>query len=141
MTSEDVSLVQHSFATAIPHADAVAQSFYTALFAGDPSLRAMFKGDMTEQRRKLMLTLGTVIQNLHQLDQVIYAITSLGVRHVQYGVKTRHYQLVGEALLDALIQHVPSFDVDCKAAWGRAYAVLSKTMIDAAEASEASKAA
>lgn len=141
MTPEDVSLVQQSFAKVIPNADAVAQSFYANLFAADPSLRAMFKGDLNEQRRKLMLTLGTVIQNLHQLDQVIYAITSLGVRHVQYGVKDRHYSLVGKALLEALGEHVPAFDADCRAAWGRAYALLSRTMMDAAAASQAGKAA
>jgi len=48
------TLVQTSFAQVEPIAEAAAELFYGRLFALDPSLRRLFKGDMTAQGRKLM---------------------------------------------------------------------------------------
>ena len=47
-------LVQESFATIAPIADDAAALFYRRLFELDPSLERMFKGNMAEQRRKLL---------------------------------------------------------------------------------------
>ena len=54
LTATQKSLVQESFATIAPIADDAAALFYRRLFEIDPSLRHMFRGDMAEQRRKLM---------------------------------------------------------------------------------------
>ena len=53
MTPRQVELVQSSWSAVEPIADAAAEMFYSKLFALDPSLRALFRGDMQEQGRKL----------------------------------------------------------------------------------------
>ena len=54
MTPESQRLVRDSFAKVAPIAPMAAMMFYDRLFAIDPNLRSLFKGDMEEQGRKLM---------------------------------------------------------------------------------------
>ena len=64
-------LVQESFAAVMPIADDAAALFYHRLFELDPSLERMFKGDMTEQRRKLVQMLTPAVKGLDRLDQLV----------------------------------------------------------------------
>jgi hypothetical protein len=64
MTPVQQTLVQTSFAKVVPIADTAATLFYEDLFRRDPSLRALFKEDVAEQRRKLMAMIGTVVAGL-----------------------------------------------------------------------------
>src|SRR5574339_75242 len=54
VTPAQRTLVQDSFAAIATIADDAVALFYQRLFELDPSLRQMFRGDMTEQRRKLL---------------------------------------------------------------------------------------
>lgn len=132
MSPEQIALVQSSFSSVMPRADQVAQDFYHRLFTAEPSFRAMFPRDMAEQRRKLMLTLTGVVQELARLDAIAPAIRALAVRHVRYGVEERHYPLVGAALIAALRGEVAGFGDEHAAAWSVAYALIADTMIRAA---------
>jgi hemoglobin-like flavoprotein len=60
VTETQKILVQQSFALIMPIADDAAALFYRRLFELDPSLERMFKGDMAEQRRKLMQMLTAI---------------------------------------------------------------------------------
>ncbi len=135
MTPAQIATVQRSFGAVLPRADAVAIAFYDRLFALDPALRRLFKPDMGDQRRKLMLTLGSVIQQLHQIEAILPSVRGLAVRHVAYGATSNHYALVGQALLGALADGVPDFGHDERSAWAAAYGALSAAMIAAAETS------
>lgn len=137
MTPHDVELVQTSFAKVTPMAEAAATLFYARLFETAPDIRPLFKGDMKEQGRKLMATLGVVVNGLRNLDAVLPAARALAVKHVAYGVKPQHYAPVGAALVWTLEQGLgPDFTPETKAAWLGAYDALSGTMIEAAEAAE-----
>lgn len=131
MTEDQVERVRKSFSAVMPHMDAFSASFYDQLFLIDPSTRALFINDLVEQRRKLMLTLSTVIHELSDLSRLLPSIRDLAVRHVGYGVCENHYQLVGTALISALRQHVTSFDAEDENAWAAAYSLLSGAMIEA----------
>src|SRR5262249_5497997 len=78
--------------------------FYDRLFATDPRLRPLFKGDMGVQGRLLMTMIETAVENVHQLDQILPAVRDLGRRHAGYGVKTADYETVAGALLGTLEQ-------------------------------------
>jgi hypothetical protein len=54
MTPEHIRLVETSFAAVEPIADDAAALFYGRLFELDPSLKALFKHDMTEQGKHLI---------------------------------------------------------------------------------------
>jgi hemoglobin-like flavoprotein len=133
MTAHPIDLVQSSFAKVTPIADTAAVIFYDRLFEIAPEVRPLFNGDMAEQRRKLMATLGVVVNGLKNLDAVLPAARTLAVKHVGYGVKATDYTAVGEALIFALDRGLgPDFTSEVRSAWLAAYSALSSAMIAAA---------
>jgi hemoglobin-like flavoprotein len=133
VTKEQVALVQNSFAAIAPIADDAAALFYRRLFELDPRLQGMFKGDMTEQRKKLMHMLTLAVKGLNRLEQLVPVVEDLGRRHVGYGVEDRHYETVGEALLWTLEKGLgPAFTPETKEAWVTVYGLLATTMKAAA---------
>jgi hemoglobin-like flavoprotein len=136
MTSTQKVLVQESFAAVMPIADDAAALFYRRLFELDPSLQRMFKGDMTEQRRKLMQMLTAAVKGLDRLDQLVPVVEDLGRRHVGYGVADAHYDTVGAALLWTLEKGLGNaFTPEVKDAWIAVYGLLAGTMKNAAKES------
>jgi hemoglobin-like flavoprotein len=133
MTPEAQKLVRESFAKVVPIAPAAAAMFYDRLFVLDPALKPLFKGDMTEQGKKLMAMIGTAVANLHNLDAVVPAVQDLGRRHAGYGVQPKDYNTVAEALLWTLGQGLgDDFTPETKAAWVEAYTILATVMQQAA---------
>ncbi len=134
MNTQQITLVQQSFARVAPIADVAADLFYARLFELDPSLRVMFPTDLKEQKHKLMTTLTVVVNGLTRLEALVPAVRALGQRHAGYGVQPEHYQTVAEALLWTLEQGLgDAFTPETKAAWIAAYTLLAQTMITAAE--------
>ena len=133
LTLAQKTLVQDSFATIAPLADDVAVLFYDKLFELDPSLRPMFRGNMAEQRKKLMPMLTAAVKGLDRLDQLVPVVQDLGRRHAHYGVAEAHYDTVGAALLWTLEMGLGrAFTPEMQAAWATVYGLLSTTMKDAA---------
>ena len=133
MTPEQVELVQQSFAKVAPISEQAAMLFYDRLFEVAPSVKAMFPDDMTEQRKKLMATLGVVVNGLSNLESVLPAASALAKRHVAYGTKPAHYPVVGGALLWTLEKGLgDAWTPEVAAAWTAAYGTLSDYMISEA---------
>ena len=133
MTPEQIKLVQDSFKSVIPIADTAADIFYGRLFEVAPQLRPMFPQDMSEQKKKLMQMIGVAVTNLHQVDTIVAPVQDLGRRHVGYGVKDEHYDVVGGALLWTLGRGLgDAFTPDVETAWAEAYGLLASVMKDAA---------
>ncbi len=135
MTPTEIALVQTSFTQVAPMAATAADLFYRRLFEIAPHLRPMFPEDLTEQQLKLMAMLGTAVAGLGNLESMLRSVRALGRRHAAYGVTEEHYEHVASALMWTLEQGLgPAFTLDVSDAWATAYAVLSSTMIEAAEA-------
>jgi hemoglobin-like flavoprotein len=133
MTPKKITLIQSSFSQVLPINETAANLFYTRLFELDPSLRYLFKGDMTDQGKKLMATLKIVVNSLDRLEAILPAVQELGRRHVGYGVEDYHYETVGTALLWTLRQGLgEQFTPEVEAAWGTAYLLLAGAMKAAA---------
>ena len=142
MNHKQVELVQASWKKVLAHSDTVAQLFYTRLFTLDPSLRPMFKGEMTEQGRKLVAMISVAVNGLARIETLVPVIEALGRRHAGYGVRDRHYLTVAEALLWTLEQGLgTAFTAETKQAWIEAYGLLATTMQNGAKAEEPAKAA
>jgi hemoglobin-like flavoprotein len=130
MTPDHIKLVQESFAKVAPISETAAVLFYDRLFEIAPKVKAMFPTDMTEQRRKLMATLATVVGGLGNIETVLPAASALAKRHVEYGVKPEHYESVGAALLWTLERGLGErWSGDLAAAWSAAFGTLSQFMI------------
>lgn len=138
MTSDQIDLVQASFAKVVPIADAAAGLFYGRLFEIAPEVKPLFRNDMREQGRKLMTTLGLVVGSLKNLEAVLPAAKALAVKHVGYGVTAAHYEPVGAALIWTLEKGLgDDFTLETKKAWISTYGTLSGLMIAEAYGKEA----
>jgi hemoglobin-like flavoprotein len=133
LTAAQKSLVQNSFATIVPIADDAAALFYQRLFELDPSLQGMFRGNMIEQRKKLMQMLTAAVKGLDRIEQLVPVLQDLGRRHIHYGVRDEHYDTVGAALLWTLEMGLGSaFTAETREAWTAVYGLLAATMKEAA---------
>jgi hemoglobin-like flavoprotein len=133
MTNEQIKLVQDSFRQVAPIAETAAQLFYARLFELDPDLELLFKGNLTEQGRKLMQMLALAVNSLDRMEQILPVVRSLGARHVAYGVRDKDYDTVGKALLWTLRKGLGEvFTPDVEAAWRNVYATIASTMKGAA---------
>ncbi|MCY4045164.1 MAG: globin family protein [Cellvibrionales bacterium] len=134
MQESTIKAVQDTFAMVEPIADKAAEIFYSKLFALDPSLKPLFKGDMTEQGKKLMRMIGIAVKGLTDLDSIVPAVQNLGRNHVGYGVKDEHYDTVAAALLDTLSVGLgDAFTDEVKTAWTEVYMLLASVMKEAAK--------
>lgn len=133
ITSRQMALVRESWASVAPMADELAQTFYARLFSLDPGTRELFRSDMAEQRRKLVAMLGTAVDGLHDLGEVLPIFAALGRRHVAYGVREPHYPTVGSALVWALRERLgEAFTAEAEEAWTAVYSLLAQVMIEGA---------
>ncbi|TSA79068.1 hemin receptor [Deinococcus detaillensis] len=133
MNAHQVQLVQHSFTQVQPIAEIASDLFYARLFELDPSLKPLFRGNMSEQGHKLIMMLGVAVANLNKPEVVVPALQRLGERHAGYGVTEAHYATVGEALLWTLEQGLgEAFTAQVRLAWEAVYLVVADTMQQAA---------
>jgi nitric oxide dioxygenase len=87
MTPEQVTLVQQTFAQVVPVADGAAEAFYGRLFDVAPAVKPLFRGDMTEQRRKLIASLAVVVRGLSDLPSVLPAASARRGAAVDVGAR------------------------------------------------------
>jgi hemoglobin-like flavoprotein len=129
MNQNQIQLVQESFEQVKPIANVAADLFYGRLFEIDPSLRPLFKSDLSEQKHSLMTTLAFAVAGLKRPETILPAVRQLGARHAGYGVQEQHYQTVGAALLWTLGQGLgDQFTPEVEEAWTAVYTLLAQTM-------------
>lgn len=129
MTPTQIALIQSSWAKVVPIRETAAELFYNKLFELDPEVKPLFKGDMREQGRKLMMSLNVVVNGITNLEALVPGIREMGKRHAGYGVEPRHYDTVGAAILWTLEQGLGAdFTPDTRAAWTEAYTTLATVM-------------
>jgi nitric oxide dioxygenase len=132
MTETQVQIINKTFAAVLPISDAAAELFYNRLFEINPGVRAMFKGDMKEQGRKLMHTIGTAVGAARNLDSLRGPLQELAKRHVKYGVRPEHFDDVGSALIHTLEKGLGSqFTPEAKVAWVSLYGEIVGIMVPA----------
>ena len=133
MNQQQIHLVRSTFALVQPIASDAAALFYDNLFRADPSLRPLFKGDMTHQGQRLMGMIGSALQLLDRPAALLPVLRSLGARHAGYQVRPEHYDTVGTALILTLEQGLgAAFTPEARAAWVELYGVIARTMLEGA---------
>lgn len=133
MTPEQSRCVRDSWRSLSAKRDEVVRDFYTRLFQLAPSLRALFGDDLSEQRRKLAITLNLAVSHIGQLDEIRDSLHELGRRHVHYGARPEHYELVIQALIWSLASNSGArFDANTEAAWRSALENISQAMLTGA---------
>jgi hemoglobin-like flavoprotein len=129
MSPQQIRLVRSTFTLVAPGAAYVAATFFRRLFELEPALRPMFRGDLESQGRKLVQAIGIVVGALDRFETVRSTLRDLGRRHALYGVRDRHYDTVGAALLWTLAQGLgDAFTPDVRDAWAAAYGQVAAEM-------------
>jgi hemoglobin-like flavoprotein len=129
----DIARVQATFDRLWPTAHDTAERFYALLFADVPQLRALFHGDLAEQRRKFMSTLAVLVGSLDDKEKLFSVARTLARQHVHYGVEAAHYPALGAALIGAIKSRLGSeWNEETAAAWSRVYQSLARHMIEEA---------
>ena len=142
MDQDTTDLVRHSWKRVEAIAPAAAALFYDNLFAADPALEPLFKGDMAHQGERLMKMIGAAVDKLDDLPTLVPVLQGLSRRHVGYGVRVAHYQTVGAALLKTLGQGLgEDFTPPVREAWTQVYGLITEVMVAAARTPSAQHAA
>lgn len=133
MTPEQLELVQSSYAALGSDAPAMARDFYRRLFAADPTIAELFSNEPEVMAEKFSNELAAIVEAIVSFDAFALRVGELAARHVHYGVETRHYRLVGEALIGALAEHLaPQWDAALEEAWRHAYDLVAELMMASA---------
>jgi hemoglobin-like flavoprotein len=131
---QQIRLLRDSLVALAPRDDELAQHFYAHLFRLDPSLRLLFRRDMTRQHHKWVTTLNAIFREVQEPQQLAVAAQQLGQRHHHYGVHREDYRLAGEALNAALEEVLAAeFTPELRAAWSAAYDYLAYLMLQPLE--------
>ncbi|MFU8874214.1 globin domain-containing protein [Micromonospora sp. SL4-19] len=133
----DAARLKQSWSLVAAYSDQVPLYFYSTLFLAHPDTRQMFPTNMAGQRDRLVTALGHIVSNVDQIDSLVGFLQDLGADHRKFAVRPEHYPAVGEALL-ATLQHFlgEAWTEELAQDWAAAYGLVSKVMIDAAEAAE-----
>lgn len=109
--------------------------FYARLFQSAPHLKSLFHNSPAVQAQKLMQSLDTVVQNFENAEWNAALLDELGRRHASYGVKSDHYDLVIDLLIEAMQQLLgPDIDRLHLDEWRLALRLISDQMIAGAVA-------
>jgi nitric oxide dioxygenase len=142
ITDTQITLVQSSFQRVLPIVDTAGLLFYERIFSLAPGTRSLFDDDITPQARRTMAAVKTAVDGLDRLDEVAPFLVRLGARHVRYGVRPEHFDVVGAALMWTLEQGLgDQFTDPVRDAWAAAWAVIRDAMLTGMRQPEAEPAA
>lgn len=129
LTEAEKILVTNSLVYIIPHADKIGVEFYERLFETAPDLKSLFRFDINEQAKKLMDVIKYAVESLDNLEALIPQVNVLANKHIQYGVKFEHYEIVGKVLIFVLKKNLQNaFTPELESAWISVYTLLSTIM-------------
>lgn len=134
LESYQVRLLQTSFAEVLRWPDIAADHFYGELFNRSPETRVFFKEDLSAQRSALIESLELAVSGAATPDHFFGYVEDLGRRHAGYGVRRRHYDSAGAALIWMLEQVLgDGFTDDTRETWETFWERIARTMISASE--------
>jgi hemoglobin-like flavoprotein len=138
MTPEQLELVQSSYASLGSGTREMAKDFYARLFASDPTTKELFTESPDVMATKFADELGAIVEAITSYETFAPRVRDLAARHVRYGVQTRHYQPLGDALIATLAARLgPRWNPELEAAWRRAYNLVAELMMATAATIEA----
>jgi hemoglobin-like flavoprotein len=130
LTTTQVELIQTSFQQVLPIADTAGMLLYERIFTLAPETRWLFDDDIRPQAKRLMAAVKTVVDGLGELESVAPMLVRLGARHVRYGVRPEHFEVVGAAVMWTLEQGLgEAFTPPVRDAWAAAWEIITDAML------------
>ncbi len=131
----NANALRESFQAVAPHADALAEQFYSQLFTDYPEQRALFaETDFADQHQKLVAALSAVVRQLDDEPALVGIVTRLGERHAEFDLTEDDYAAVAESFLIAFANVLGPevWTEEYELAWGEALQVIAGIMLEAA---------
>ena len=133
MNDRDILIIKNSWSYLINQSDEVGLLFYNKLFELDPGLKSMFHNDMDGQIQKFMDLITFTVTRLQKITDIENELDALAMRHLTYGVRPQHYQLMGKALLWAFEKSLGDlWNEETNNAWRELYNFLALSMMRSA---------
>jgi NAD(P)H-flavin reductase len=125
--------VRESFALVEDREPEMAQYFYGMLFALDPETRELFPANMEVQRSRLFRAVAYIVKLVDSPDELTPFLHQLGRDHRKFSVVSKHYDVLGTALLAAVKRYAgEAWTSEVELAWAEAYAIAAQAMQEAA---------
>ncbi|MGH3738630.1 MAG: globin domain-containing protein [Micromonosporaceae bacterium] len=122
--------LKESWALVEDRADQVAGYLYARLFLVRPELREMFSLHMDQQRERFVTALVRAIQVVDSVEQFDGLLRQLGRDHRKYGVRSEHYQVFGDCLIEAVRAHSGTeWTAEHARAWREGYHAIADRML------------
>lgn len=132
MMNLDTELIRGTFTLIVPISEEFSKKFYEYLWLDYPSSQVLFENtNMSAQRKALIGSLDFIVKNLDNEKTLIPYLHEMGVRHVDYGTRPEHYEIVGSSLLKTLKYFFKRLcDEEVINIWTQAYALITKIMLE-----------
>lgn len=138
ISAQKIAIVKSTVPVLQVHGEALTRRFYGILFREHPEVAPFFNPAHQAsgtQARALASAVVAYAQHIDRLEALSGAVPTIVHKHVALGVLPEHYPVVGKCLLQAIGEVLGAAATDdIIAAWGEAYGVLAKILIDAEEA-------
>lgn len=126
ITARQKELVQLAFASIMRNPERFSERFYKRLFEIAPAFVHLFRRDIFETRRKLMITMLSTVNTLSEAPEMLQTLHEVADRHKGYRVQSEDFAQFGEALTWAFEQELgAAFNAETKAAWQAVYAWMA----------------
>jgi len=129
LTPTQIDLVQASFERVLPIAEEAGLLLYQRIFELAPEARALFSDDIRPQARRTIAAVKTAVDGLDDLDRITPGLVRLGARHVHYGVRPEHFDVVGAALMWTLDQGIGPLHPATREAWSEVWELVAGAML------------
>lgn len=133
LTFKEAQLVKSTIPFLREHGETVSDIVYTNLVKKNPQLNNTLNlihlkdGRLAQALTVVILRFASNINNVYELIPKLERISN---KHCTLGIKPEHYDILGTLLIDTFQELMgPSLTPDMKAAWQKAYKILSNMLI------------
>ncbi|NML15421.1 NO-inducible flavohemoprotein [Azohydromonas caseinilytica] len=137
LSPKTIEIVKATVPVLQQHGEAITRHFYPLMFRERPEVKAFFNEAHQahgSQPRALAHAVLAYAANIDRLQELAGELPRIIHKHVALGVQPQHYPIVGEYLLRAIREVLGAAATDeVINAWGEAYGLLAKVLIDAEE--------
>ncbi len=126
----DATQLRSSFELVVEREPQLTQKFYDRLFADYPEVLPLFEGTNRETQGEMLASaIVSVLDHLEDAPWLERELGALGARHVDYGVTTPMYDMVGASLLTTIkVAAGEDWTDNLEAQWTEAYGVIATLM-------------
>ena len=129
LSDETKAIVSSTKPVLEEHGLAITTSMYERLFTEHPEVESLFAGAAPGQADRLAGAVLAYAEHIENIEALVPVVQEIGAKHVAAGVEPAHYDVVGGALLGAMVDVLGELDPAVLDAWGEAYGFLADVFI------------